>query len=144
MWMFHVDVDGGVREHIMRGEHTLCGIPRERYEWRDTTGAACAVECRDCMAVPVGHATSNDMVELGMTYRQLNYWVQIGLLAPDPRRAETSGHRFTFRPAEYRAAQLIVALAAAGISPPVAGRAARNGGWLDDRVRVDLKLGTSA
>lgn len=81
------------------------------------------------------HATSGDLVRLGLSYRQLDFWVRKGYLQP-VRSGLGRGHDRMFPASEVRVAAEMAALVSAGLSPAVAHHAVRNGGELAPGVRV--------
>lgn len=86
-------------------------------------------------AAPVTH---HELVDLGMTYRQLDHWVRQGWLrAHNPGCG--SGRDRTFPRSELTVAKTMVALVKAGVGPAAAHRAARNDGQLASGVRVTVK-----
>ena len=125
----------GVTLHAVRGGHTLCGLNTRAITFADSDDGASG--CSICAAVPAGHATNQDLLDVGLTYRRLDYWTRLGLLISDNPGCG-SGRRRTFPPGELLVARFMVRLTQAGIEPTAAARAARNGGWLDAGVRVDV------
>lgn len=123
--------------HAVRGTHTLCGLTAWTLAWLPEPGDEVHPQCRACRAVPEGHTTRYDMEALGITYRQLDYWVRQGYLqTTEPPQG--SGHRRTFPPSEIAVVKAMAAYTAAGISPLAAHHAARHDGWLTDTVRVTV------
>lgn len=122
-----------VTAHAVRGGHTLCGVSTQAITWDDNITDA--GRCTICAAVPDGHATANDMIDLGITYRRLDYWTRVGyLLADNPDCG--SGTRRTYPPGEYTAVQVIARLVNAGLTPQAAAKATRHDGELAAGVRV--------
>lgn len=119
--------------HALRGGHTLCGIPVLDGQCSSPLGGA--VLCLPCARVPDGHCTHHDLMVLGATYRQVDYWCRQGLLYPD-NPAPGSGRRRTFPPEEARVAAVMAVLTQAGIAPAAACRAARGDGWLSPMIRI--------
>lgn len=132
-------VPGGTRQelivHALRGEHTLCGLTAWTLPWVESADAG--KRCAFCAAVPEGHGTHNDVMALGLTYRQVDWWCRKGWLLPD-NPDPGSGYRRTFPPQEVAVAEVMFALTAAGVSASAAHRAVRNGGLLAPGVRVEL------
>jgi hypothetical protein len=62
---------------------------------------------------------------LGITYRQLDYWVRIGYLHPE-REREGSGHPRIWPDEEQRVAREMGQLVRAGLDPDLAHRLARS------------------
>lgn len=125
----------GVVAHAVRGLHTLCGLTVHAVKWADDQGEAPL--CPTCHKVPLGHATSADLTELGLTYRQLDHWCSKGWLRPDGEGCG-SGSRRTFPEREWRCAVLMAVLVRAGVSPVSARRAAVSDGWLGPNVQVTV------
>lgn len=71
--------------------------------------------------VPATHPAD----ELGVTYRQLDYWTRKGYLLPTMTSGRGSGHRRTWPDEEVWIARTMGRLVAAGIEPAVAASAAR-------------------
>lgn len=70
--------------------------------------------------------------DLGITYRQLDYWSRLGYLRPvrlERGRGEGSGSPRVWPPAELHVARLMGRLTAAGIQPSLAAVVARK--WPD-------------
>lgn len=121
-------------DHGIRGGHTLCGIPAAEHRWDDAAGVS---TCRTCAAVPSGHAVIWDLLGPELTYRQLDHWVKTGYVkAVNPRLG--SGRRRYWTAEEVRVVTTMATLVAAGVTPDAAARAARNGGWLAEGVRVEV------
>ena len=91
--------------------------------------------CASCTAILPGHATSGDLVRLGLTYRQLDFWVRKGYLKPI-RLGPGRGTDRMFPASEVQVAAKMAAYVAAGLPPAVAYRAVRNGGQLAPGVRI--------
>lgn len=124
------------RAHAVRNGHTLCGYTESSVAWssEDPDGVP---RCPSCHRIPDNYGTSQDLVRLGMTYRQMDFWCRRGYLIeynPDPG----SGTRRIFAPGEVLVAASMMHLVAAGIPPGIARRAARNDGWLSPSVRVTV------
>jgi hypothetical protein len=86
--------------------------------------------------------SSDAMLAVGITYRQLDHWCRTGYLRPDSA-SPGSGFRRRFPPEEREIARLMVLLTAVGVEPAAAARAAREGieggqpyGLLSDQVAV--------
>ena len=82
-----------------------------------------------------GHVGWQEIVSPTLTYRTLDYWTRRGYLQalnPDPG----SGRQRHWPIEEARVAVTMSKLVAAGITVAAAHRAARNGGWLAEGVRV--------
>lgn len=90
---------------------------------------------------PVPDDTGVTTVELahaaGITYRQADYWVRIGVLEPRVD-ASGSGTKRQFGQTEVWVAWFVGTCSRAGINPSDAVKAARNGGWLAPGIRVTL------
>lgn len=131
-------INGGTRighvAHAVRGEHTLCGYTERNIRW-STAEVVDAGLCAPCRQVPDGYAVMADMLDLGLTYRQLDHWCRQGYLRPSDA-TPGSGHRRVFPPDEVRVAALMIRLVTAGLTVDGANRAARNDGWLCADVRV--------
>lgn len=117
--------------HAVRGGVTLCGLLPDSAVADDGSAARCPV----CSAVPEGHATRHDMIALGITYRQLDFWTRQGFLVADNPDCG-SGIVRTFPPETVEVARLMATYTAAGIGPSAAHHAALHDGWLSDTVRV--------
>lgn len=89
------------------------------------------------MSPPEGHATYPDLLALGLTYRQINYWAKRDWLRADDVRPG-SGRARTYPASELEVAATMRRLTAAGVTPEAAHRAARSDGWLSAEVRVLL------
>lgn len=80
--------------------------------------------------------TSEEFVEAtGIPYHTLDHWVNCGHLVvgvPNPG----SGQKRSWSDGEVVVARVMVVLVGCGVEPAAASRAARNGGWLADGVRV--------
>lgn len=122
-----------ITAHAVRGGHTLCGLSTQAVTWDDDITDA--GRCPTCAAVPDGHATANDMLAIGVTYRQLDYWARQRLIHADNPDCG-SGARRTFPPSEYGVVQTMARLLAAGLTLQAAAKAARSGGELAPGVRV--------
>lgn len=91
-------------------------------------------------------ATAEDLLEVGLTYRQVDYWTRMGWLRADNPECGTGRVR-RYPRGEVQVAKLMAALVTEGeMSPGKASAAARNGGWLADGMwlairRDDLELG---
>lgn len=118
--------------HAIRGGHTLCGLTTRTRAWQVVSGPM--MKCQECAAVPDGYATHNDLLDLGLTYRKVDYWCTKGHLRSGGNPG--SGQRRYFRPDDVAVAVVIAALTEAGVSLAAAARAARNGGRLAPGVRV--------
>lgn len=119
-------------DHAVRGDHTLCGIKVTELGWTEPAGLR---RCSACSAVPDGHAVWGDLVSPTLTYRRLDYWSREGYLKvvnSDPG----SGQRRYWSAEEAHVAVTMASLVDAGLTVPAAHRAARNGGWLAEGVRV--------
>jgi hypothetical protein len=135
-------VNGGVRRdlfaHAIRGGHTLCGLTVKTYPWTPIDDVDSCPRCFDCASVPLGHATSRDLMDLGLTHRQVDFWVRQGhLKAVQP--SPGSGYHRSFPPPEFAVAVRMAELVRAGILPAAACRAARNGGQLAPGVRIVIE-----
>lgn len=80
--------------------------------------------------------------ELGITYRQLNHWVIRGYLRPDHAR-RTSGIARTWPEAELEVARRMARLTAAGISPEVACKFARES-WPSGEIAPGITLSATS
>ncbi|MGH3630587.1 MAG: MerR family transcriptional regulator [Sciscionella sp.] len=118
--------------HAIRGAYTFCGLTVRTTRWAQNEALP---RCLVCMAVPEGHGTHLDVRALGLSIRQVEYWIEQGWLRPDVA-APGSGRRRTFPPFEVHVAALMLTLTQAGLSPDAAQRAARDGGRLSQTVRV--------
>ena len=129
--------DGGrlsLMAHAVRNGHTLCGHDERNVIW--SAGDPGEVpRCPLCHRVQDGYGTAQDLLRLGMTYRQLDFWCRQGYLRAD-EQDPGSGNRRIFDPHEVEVAARMVVYVAAGIPPAVANRAARNGGRLSPTVRL--------
>lgn len=76
-----------------------------------------------------------DLIALGISYRKLDFWTSRGWLRSTEPHPGT-GRQRAWLPGEAEIAEVMHLLTSAGISPQNAHEAARNGGWLSDRVRV--------
>ena len=123
-----------VTRHAVRNGRTLCGFPVSAVTWADGQVEYDELTCSGCSIVPEGRVTHYDMTNMGITYRQLDHWVRRGYLKPDNLDGG-SGHLRTFPIRELSVAWMMAKLTAAGVTP-TAARAARNGGWLTDRVKI--------
>lgn len=123
--------------HGIRGDYTLCGIKVKDHQWfRDPPENYRPVaRCSHCESVPPGYGTSCDLMNLGFTYRQIDYAVRQGLLCP-VEGSPGSGGRRVFPSSEVATAAAMTILVTAGLSPRAAHQAVRNGGRLSSRVRV--------
>jgi hypothetical protein len=85
-------------------------------------------QCQACSGDGEGEAVCERHLkeELGLTYRQLDYWVRAGHLHPE-RPFEGSGIRRHWPESDLAAARLIGRLTSAGLSLEVAARVARSG-----------------
>ena len=74
-------------------------------------------------ALPVTRRTAAEVAGLGVTRRQLDYWLEMGwVFSCDP---PARGHPRTFTPAEKRVLALMVRLTAAGLPARAAAPLAR-------------------
>jgi hypothetical protein len=113
---------------------------------RDSQKTACRV-CAAPVSSP-GLDVCNGHIpdELGITYRQLDYWSRRGHLHPgraDPARP-WSGSARTWTPAELEVARLMGLLTAAGLTPGAAERVARAGGCCEIAPGIRVELLTAA
>ncbi len=76
------------------------------------------------VAATVTLGVANTKRELGITYRQLDYWVRLGLLKP--LHLGGSGINREWTRAELEVARLMGRLVAAGLKPAVAEQLARS------------------
>jgi hypothetical protein len=132
-WM----VSLGVKQtttHGIRNGYTLCGIEATSREWTEALSVT-AQRCKTCDKIPPECATSGDLMAVGLTYRQVDYWCQHRYLRP--MQAHPGYGQFRLFPeGELVVAALMAQYVAAGIVPAVAHRAARNGGQLAPGVRI--------
>jgi len=120
--------------HAVRNGYTLCGYAESRIDWLliDPRVSGC---CQFCGSVPVGAATSRDLLEFGLTYRQIDYWCSRGYLKPDEANPG-SGQRRVFPAEEVAVAIAMLAYMSVGLTVEGANRAAHNNGWLSPEYRV--------
>lgn len=83
------------------------------------------VRCTEANGVSLGEQLSIT----GATYRQLDYWMRIGLLHPNNPRGGT-GYQRTWPDGELEVARLMVQFIQAGLTVHAAHHAARHGGQL--------------
>lgn len=122
--------------HALRGTHTLCGLTRRVYTWFDVKDVNGAPRCADCASIPPGYATSRELTQLGLSYRQLYYWCQQGYLKPYTV-STGSGYPRSFSPAEIQVCATMARLVQSGIQPAAAHHAARHDGQL---LRPDVRV----
>ncbi len=125
--------------HAVTGDQTLCGMPATTAPWQDTgRGARCA-ECTTAVSEsPVGY--QEIMEGVGVSYRRLHYWTRQGWVkALNPECG--SGRQLVWPAEEVRVVQVMALLVRSGVEPGAAAKAARNGGVLDDGVRVVVDTG---
>lgn len=72
---------------------------------------------------------------LGITYRQLDYWIRSGWLETTEAAPGRGHHRYV-TPAEVTVATVMAAFVNAGVELLAAHRAARDDGWLAPDVRI--------
>lgn len=126
--------------HAVRGDRALCGLAAHTLVApTDTEGP----RCPECEAVPDGHHTAHDIVALGPTYRQLEYWCRRGWVKPDNPGCG-SGQRMTFPPAEALMALSMWRLVTAGLTPYAAHYATKHDGHLGSGVRVVIEPESAA
>ncbi len=70
--------------------------------------------------------TAPDLVRVGLTYRQVDYWATKGYLQPENGPNPGTGSSRQFPYSELRIARLMVQLTDAGIEPATAARLARH------------------
>lgn len=122
--------------HGIRGNYTLCGIAVDGYEWRSPFhGCDPVPQCKTCSAVQDGCGTSCDLLNFGLTYRQVIFWVRRGWLRPVDKHPG-SGARLVFPLSEVKVAADMAVLVLAGVRPEAAYHAVRNGGQLAPGVRI--------
>lgn len=119
--------------HRVRGDYTLCRIPVVSRDWVEEPAWR---RCASCTAITPGHVTAGDMVRLGLTYRQLDFWVRKGYLNPANARAGGKGTDRMFPPSEVMVAAEMARLVSAGLPPSLAHYAIYNDGELAPGVRV--------
>lgn len=128
--------DGEKIAHAVRGGHTLCGKP----EPIGPKALPNTRRCSECLFVPPGHAMHLDMTspDVGLTYRQLDYWSRSGWLTAD-RPDPGQGYRRTWPPGEQTIARrMCLYVRYAKLPPRIASIAARNDGHIAPGVRVLL------
>lgn len=81
--------------------------------------------------------TRNDLIAVGLTARQVNYWTNKGYLRL-AQPCNGSGHALDFEPGEVAVAALMAVYVMAGLTPAAAERAARHNGMIAPGVRVIL------
>lgn len=115
----------GLLAHAVRGARTLCGKDTTRLPWCDDTDPADVPRCWRCDAIPAGHATLWDLLELGLTLRRIDYWsTHHGWLRPiNPGCG--SGARRAWPPREYAIAAVMLRKIGEGYTPEGAHRQAR-------------------
>lgn len=124
--------------HAVRSGHTLCGKP----EPIGPKALPNTRRCTECEFVPLGHAMHMDMTDpdIGVTYRQLDYWTRSGWLHADVADPG-QGHRRTWCPEEQTIARRMrLYVQHAKVRPSIASKAARNDGWIAPGVRIVLTL----
>lgn len=70
--------------------------------------------------------TAPDLIRVGLTYRQVDWWATKGWLQPENGANPGTGSSRRFPHSELRVARLMVALTDAGIEPATAARLARH------------------
>ena len=81
--------------------------------------------CPACALIKRGHLLAADVVkQAGISPRQLDHWVRLGLARPD-QALPGSGQRRTYPPSEVAAIKAMGALTSAGLSLPEAHALAR-------------------
>lgn len=86
-------------------------------------------------------ATAEDLTDLGLTYRQVDYWTRMGWLKPDNPEPGTGKVR-RYGPDEVRVAALMSVLVTEGeMSPAKASAAARHGGFMASGLWVLVRRG---
>jgi hypothetical protein len=120
--------------HAVRGDRALCGVRAHHPPAHDDTPVE-APRCPECAAVPEGHYTAHDLIALGPTYRQVEYWVRRNWLKPDNPGCG-SGQRMTYPPSEALMALSMWRLVEAGLTPYAAYYATKHDGKLGPGIRV--------
>lgn len=82
-----------------------------------------------------GYITSADLLALGLTPRQLYSWTDRGLIRSDNPHCG-HGHPRRYPQSEAQIVATMLVLAGCGLPPSVAAKAARDDGWLTDRIRI--------
>lgn len=122
------------RSHLVRNGNSLCGVarsgPRRRVPWftpeqLETTSEQ-VTTCSWCARIPPDSVTHHDLLEHGVTYRQIDHWCRVGWLDPIST-GEGPGSRRLFPAAEYAIAVTMARLVVAHIPPEVAHDIARYG-----------------
>jgi predicted DNA-binding transcriptional regulator AlpA len=91
---------------------------------------------------PPGYITLQDLVKAGLTARQVDYWSRLDLRTGQGRYLRPvnpvsgSGNLRVWPASELQVARTMLAYVQAGVEPAAACRAARNDGWITDRLRL--------
>ena len=91
-------------------------------------------------AAVVTLGVANTERELGITYRQLDHWVRLGLLRP--LHLGGSGNPREWTRAELDVAKAMGRLVAAGLRPEAASRVARSGGRCEIAPGIVIEVTT--
>lgn len=87
------------------------------------------------LEVDQGSVSAEDLVAVGVSYRQLDVWTNQGLLLA-VNQGCGSGRRRWWPAGEVEVARVMGVLVEVGLSPVAAAKAARGGGVLGPGVRV--------
>lgn len=93
------------------------------------------------VAATVTLGVHNTKRELGISYRQLDHWIRLGLLKP-LHLGGGSGNAREWTRAELNVARTMGRLVAAGLKPEPASRVARSGGRCEVAPGVVIEVAT--
>lgn len=121
--------------HGIRDGYTLCGITVNAQTWAEVGENDTPRRCEACTGVPSGGVDTTGLLDLGLSYPQINFWCRkryLRSIDPEPG----SGHKRFFPVEEVKMAAAMLRLVSAGLPPAAAYHAIRNDGELAPGVRV--------